>query len=132
MSPTRYPSPEKISETVRAVITEHIDSVPELEAILLLRRARDREWTADAAGARLYVSTTVAEHLLAALTARGFFASTPAGYRYAPATTQLEAAVDALAAAYSEHLVTVTHLIHSKPRGGVRQFAEAFDLRKDK
>ncbi len=90
------------------------------------------EWTADAAGARLYVRTTVAEHVLSVLAARGFFAATSGMYRYAPATPQLEAAVDELAAAYSEQLVTVTHLIHSKPSGGVRQFAEAFDLRKDK
>jgi len=132
MSPTRYPSPDKLIDAVKHLIAEHIDSVPELEAILLLRRNRDREWTADAAGARLYVSTTVAEHVLAVLAARGFFASTSGRYRYAPATPWLEAAVDELAAAYSQHLVTVTHLIHSKPSGGVRQFAEAFDLRKDK
>jgi hypothetical protein len=132
MSRTPYSSPDKIPESVRRVIAEHIDSVAELEAILLLRGSRDRGWTADAAGARLYVRTTVAEHVLSVLAARGFFASTSGMYRYAPATPQLEAAVDELAAAYSEQLVTVTHLIHSKPSGGVRQFAEAFDLRKDK
>jgi hypothetical protein len=132
MPSARYPSPDHIPETVKRVIAEHIDSVPELEAILLLRRTRDREWTADAAGARLYVSTTVAEHVLAALAARGFFTATSGRFRYAPATAQLEAAVDELAVAYSEQLVTVTHLIHSKPGGSVRQFAEAFDLRKEK
>lgn len=132
MSPTRYSSPDKIPESVTRVIAEHIDSVAELEAILLLRRTRDREWTADAAGAGLYVSTTVAEHVLSVLAARGFFASTSGMYRYAPATPQIEAAVDELAAAYSAQLVTVTHLIHSKPSRGVRQFAEVFDLRKDK
>lgn len=132
MPPARYPSPDKVPETVRHVIAEHIDSVPELEAILLLRRARHQEWTADAAGARLYVSTTVAEHVLTALATRGFFTSTSGRFRYAPATPQLEAAVEELAVAYSEQLVTVTHLIHSKPGGGVRQFAEAFDLRKEK
>jgi hypothetical protein len=131
MSP-RYPSPDKIPETVKRIIAEHIDSVPELEAILLLRRTRDREWTADEAGARLYVSTTVAEHLLAALVTRGFFASTSSRFRYAPATPKLEAVVDELAAAYAEQLVTVTHLIDSKPSSGVRQFAEAFGLRRDK
>lgn len=39
---------------VRRLIAERIDSVPELEAILLFREYRARSWTAAQASVRLY------------------------------------------------------------------------------
>jgi hypothetical protein len=121
---------KEIPEVVRRLIGESIGSVPELEAILLLRADRDREWTADDAGARLYVSRTVAAHVLATLAANGFLAAVDERYRYAPATVALETAVTALASAYTSNLIAVTHLIHTRPATSVLQFAEAFRLRK--
>jgi hypothetical protein len=53
-------------------------------------------------------------------------------YRYGPASAELAAAVDELAVTYVRHLVQVTNIIHAKPSPGVRQFAEAFRIRKDK
>jgi hypothetical protein len=123
---------DPISPPVRRLIIERIDSVPELEAILLLREGGDRDWTAAEAGERLYVSRIVAEHLLRRLAERGFFESAGERYRYRPESAELAATVDALARAYSRHLIAVTHLIHSKPSASVRQFADAFRLRKDK
>jgi hypothetical protein len=121
---------KEIPDVVRRLIGESIGSVPELEAILLLRADRDREWTADDAGERLYVSRTVAAHVLATLAANGFVAAVDERYRYAPATVALEAAVTALASAYTSNLIAVTHLIHTRPATSVLQFAEAFRLRK--
>lgn len=119
-----------ISPAVRALIAERLDSVPELEAVLLLREHAARGWTAEEAGTRLYVSTTVAAHVLATLAERGFFSATDATYRYAPATPEIADAVDQLAIAYRRHLVAVTEIIHSKPSRNVRDFANAFRLRK--
>lgn len=123
---------EEIPEAVRRLIAERIDSVPELEAILLLRDDPQHEWSAEEAGQRLYVSRTVAAHILEDLGQRGFFAQSGGGYRYAPESEDLAAAVDLLTATYSRHLRAVTLLIHSKPGASVRQFAEAFRLRKEK
>lgn len=124
--------PESISDPVRRLIAERIDSVPELEAILLLRDNRTHAWTAEEAGKRLYVSTVVAAHLLQALAARGFFVEVDGRWRYGPASPELADAVDDLAATYGRHLVAVTHLIHSKPSQNVRDFADAFRLRRPK
>jgi hypothetical protein len=118
-----------IPHVVRQLIAERLDSIPELEAVLLLREGGPRGWTPEDAGRRLYVSTTVAAHILAALRERGFFASDGDEYRYHPESPALAEAVDALAAAYRSQLVAVTHLIHSKPGRNVRDFAEAFRLR---
>jgi len=116
---------------VRRLIAESIDSVPELEAVLLLRETPERRWCVDEAGKRLYVSNTVAAHVLNVLAERGFFAREDEHYRYRPETAELAASVDELAATYARELVAVTQLIHAKPTGSVRQFAGVFRLRRD-
>jgi DNA-binding IclR family transcriptional regulator len=120
-----------IPDIVRRLIGESIGSVPALEAILLLRADRDREWTAEDVAARLYISRTMAAHVLATLAASGFLAVTGQRYRYAPATAELEEAVTSLASAYASNLIGVTHLIHARPAASVLQFAEAFRLRRE-
>jgi uncharacterized protein DUF5985 len=89
---------ESISATVKRLIAESIDSVPELETILLLRETRDHDWTVAEAGERLYVSKTVAAHVLATLADKGFFVSD--GERYLSFFVE---AVNRVALALSEH-----------------------------
>jgi hypothetical protein len=121
---------DPISPTVRRLIADRIDSVPELEALLLLRETREREWTAEEAGQRLYVSTAVAGHVLGTLAERDFFVRAGDRYQYAPAWSELAATVDELAQTYARQLVAVTELIHTKPSASLRQFADAFRLRR--
>ncbi|MGH7524306.1 MAG: hypothetical protein ACREK8_08375 [Gemmatimonadales bacterium] len=121
-----------IPEHVRSLIRRQIDSVAELEAILLLRKSPEREWSADQAGARLYVSPAVAAYVLAMLARKGFFEEQEDCYRYAPVDPELRRDVDDLAQIYSIDLVSVTNLIHAKPGASVLEFARAFQLRRDK
>lgn len=124
------PSTE-IPEHVRRFVVEAVDSIPELEALLLLRAHRERAWSVDDAGARLYVSATMAAHVLAALAHRGLVAGVDGQYRYAPLRPELDVVVADLAAAYASNLIAVTRLIHGKPAPSVRQFADAFRLRRE-
>jgi hypothetical protein len=121
----------EVPEHVRRFIVEAIDSVPELEALLLLRSHRDRTWSPEDAGARLYVSLPVATHVLSALAARGLLVTDAGAFRYAPGSADLETVIADLATSYSAHLIAVTRLIHGKPSPSVRQFADAFRLRKE-
>ncbi len=121
---------ERVPDAVRRLIADSIDSIAELEAILLLRANADRDWDAEQAGARLYVSATMAAHILGTLAARGFFTVAENRYRYDSSQAELESKVAALAVAYATDLITVTHLVHAKPAGSVRDFARAFRLRK--
>jgi hypothetical protein len=123
---------EVLPDAVQRLIADRIDSVPELEAILLLRRTRDRRWTPAQAGERLYVSATMAAHILGVLAERGFLRCDEEQFRYAPENEELDHLVDALAQAYSRALIAVTTAIHAKPSSSVRQFANAFVLRKGK
>ena len=116
---------------VAALIRQSIDSIAELEAVLLLREHSGQEWSAQELGVRLYVSTAVAAYILATFAARGFFRERSDRYQYDPATAGLRADIDALAAAYSANLIVVTNLIHAKPTRSVRDFAKAFQIRRD-
>jgi hypothetical protein len=121
---------DQIPDDVRRLILERIDSVPELEAVLLFHDDPRRDWSAEEAGQRLYVSTAVATHVLGVLSERGFFAHDGDRHRYAPESPQLAEVVDRLALAYARHLVAVTQMIHSKPSRNLRDFVDAFRLFK--
>jgi len=120
-----------IPERARRLILDAIDSVAELEALLLLRDTSGQSWTPDAASARLYVSRIVAAYSLGALADRGLLRETADGFVYQPASPALAEDVAILAAAYSQNLIAVTQLIHAKPGPSVQDFARAFRFRKD-
>ena len=120
-----------VPERVRRLILDAIDSVAELEALLLLRDTAGQAWTPEAASARLYVSLRVSAYSLSALSHRGFLQETASGFLYQPVSATLAEDVAALALSYSQSLVAVTQLIHAKPGPSVQDFARAFRLRKD-
>jgi hypothetical protein len=122
---------ELVPDDLRSFILEHIDSVAQLEALLLLRREAEREWDAASTAKRLYVSDTVAAEILFRLRADGLLSSRGSSYRYAPASPELAALVGRLAEIYSRALIPVTNIVHNNPLR-LRKFADAFRFRKDK
>jgi hypothetical protein len=125
-----YPIPND----VRQFILKSIDSIAQLEALLLLRGNPQDEWGAQKVAKRLYISEQEATSLLARLNAEGLIALSNDKLplcRYQPDSDDLALVVDRMAETYSKHLVPVTNLVHSKPRTRVREFADAFNLRKD-
>ena len=125
-----YPIPNDVKQ----FILESIDSIAQLEALLLLRRSPNEEWGVQKVAKRLYISEQEATSLLARLSAEGLIAlsdDNPPLCRYQPNSDDLALIMDRLADTYSKHLVPVTNLVHSKPRTRIREFADAFDLRKD-
>jgi len=121
---------EPVSAALRAFLLDHIASVAQLEALLLLRRERKPLAVAVVARA-LYVSETVAAEELTALGARGLVAAAAGGWRYAPATPEAAARVDELAETYARALIPVTNIVHGNPLR-LRRFADAFRFRKGK
>ena len=123
-----------IPEDVRQFIVDKIDSVAELEGLLLLRRNPDTEWDVEALAQRLYTNRQQTEDVLAHLYSQGFLEvkkGEPPTYHYQPGSLGLAEMVDRAAEIYSNYLVPVTNLIHSKPQTKVQQFADAFKLRKE-
>ena len=125
-----------VSHEVRAFIAERIDSVVQLEVLLLTHADPARSWTAAAVAEQLRIDSAWAAGQLNELAARGLLSpsqdSENGGFRYAPATPELGSAVAQLAKDYAERRVTIITLIFSKPADTLRSFADAFRLRKDK
>jgi DNA-binding MarR family transcriptional regulator len=123
-----------IPDDVRRFVVAHVASVPQLEALLLLKAAPEA-WTPARAAARLYLSEAAVAPLLEQLEATGLVAREgPAEqptWRYAPRTPELDALCARLEDAYARHLVVVTRLIHSRGDRSAQRFADAFKWRKD-
>lgn len=125
---------EPIPDDVKRFILTSVESIPHLEALLLLRGNPAVEWDAGGITRRLYITDKVAQELLAKLREAGFIAASSDDiplYRYSPASTAMERLVDRLADVYKANLVAVTTLIHDKSGQQVRKFADAFKLRKE-
>jgi len=120
-----------IPENLRDFILRHIDSIAQLEALLLLRRNPDETWTAEAAAKRLYISEADAANVLDRLCTDGLLHCNDHLYRFAGQSDEQRQMVDRLADTYSRHLIQVTNLIHTKPRR-LREFADAFKIRKER
>ena len=122
-----------IPKRVREFIAENIDSVAELEALMLMYRHPESSWSADSLAQRLYTSLEQTEEVFGKLCALGLAdtdAGKPATCSYRPSSPGLDDTVRAVADIYAKYLVPVTNLIHSKPQTKVQQFADAFKLKK--
>lgn len=122
-------SEDSIPSDIRRFILTSIDSVPHLEAVLLLRANPTTDWDAKAMAQRLFINEKRAAEVLAGLKANGFadVKKEPVLlYYYSPATIGLQEMMDRLAQTYSTHLIEVTNLIHSKINKQAQQFGDAF------
>jgi hypothetical protein len=124
---------DSLPEGVRLFIFQNIDSVPELELLLLLAD-RVRDLDVPEAAARVYVEEDKARRLIEKLRRRNLVEAfgEPARYRFAPADAEDERRVRQLSQAYRTQLVAMANLIHSKASASVQEFARAFDLKKDR
>jgi hypothetical protein len=125
-----------LSEDVKKFITEHINSLEQLEILLLLHRHRQQEWTAQDVSQELRLSPTSAAMRLADLERRGLLTVRESSdlfyYCYQPQKSDFEPTVDGLAELYPDYRFTIINLIFSKPLDKVQTFADAFKFREDK
>ena len=120
-----------IPEEVRQFLLQCIDSVEQLEVLLLLHRMSEQRWSAEAVAQVLYSNPDSIAHRLAGLHSNGLLAVTESSsYRYQPKSTALDETVTLLANTYRERRVAVITIIASKPMENVRAFSDAFRLRK--
>jgi hypothetical protein len=120
----------EITEDVRQFVAEHVDSLEQLEVLLLLQRHAVRAWSADDVSRELRSSYESSGRRLAALAAGGLLQESDGAYRYAPRSSELDAAARALERAYVVRRLAVTELIFSRPLAQVRAFADAFKMRE--
>lgn len=114
-------------------ISQYVDSVEQLELLMLLARSGGRSWTADDIATTLGLSPASVARNLEALASRELLSTTqgpPTSYRYAPATAALRADVQKLADAYRDHRTAVINRVASKFLDRIREFSDAFKIKK--
>jgi len=126
--------PDGLPEDVLQFLLDHIESVPHLEALLLLWRDPQASWTPGEMANRLYVAPDAAAKLLEDLARHGLVtvgAESPRVYRYCTDWDAGNLLMPKISATYSRQLVRVAQLLHSKASPGVREFARAFRIKKE-
>ena len=123
------------SGKVDQFIIDEIDSVPHLEALLLLWRCAPRHVSTAELAQKLYISQGRAAAVGEDLQRRGLITRDhegATGFFYDLHSEERNRLLEAVDATYRRELIRISGIIHSKPSAGVRAFANAFRFRKDK
>lgn len=128
---------QDLSAATKELLARHIDSVIQLEILLMLRTGIHKPCRAEDVSQSLYITGRAAEDQLMRLSAAGFLTAREntqgvLWYYYEPASQKLAQQVDALALDYAQRRVRVVEWLYSTPSSSVRSFARAFRLRRDK
>ena len=121
-------------DDVHRFLLNQVDSVPQMEALLLLWETRPRRWTPDELCGRLYIDSETLEAMMGRLVQRRLLNTVDGGaaaYFYEPGSAERDRLLEAVCVGYRKNLVLATTIIHSKASLSVREFARAFKLRKD-
>ena len=115
-------------------IFERIETVPHLEALLLIWENRPRNWSADELAQRLYVDRKIALALLQDLARQGLIvadSSSSERYFYESRTDENDKLLAAVQTKYRTQIVAVSTMIHRKASLAIRDFADAFRFTKE-
>lgn len=122
---------EKIN--VDQFLQDKIDTVPHLEALLLLWSSRPKSWTIDEMAKGLYVAPELAKAILEDLARQRLVDVVPGEsdtYRY-DSEAHKDRIIACVDSTYRRELIRVSRLLHSKPSAAVREFARAFRFKMD-
>jgi hypothetical protein len=122
----------EVTQEVLQFLTDYIDTVPHLEALLLLWENPDTTWSEAEIASRIYVRPETVAEILRGFVRRGF-AQTPegGGFRY-ESEWDRRGTMANVANAYRQNLIPVSTFIHSKSSSSLREFARAFEFKRDR
>lgn len=124
---------EEPAADVLQFIAQQIDTVPQIEALLLLWQSHPATFTPAQLAERIFVTESMGAAILKDLQHRKFVApaADPLQYVYDPGWDKSGELMARIAATYGRHLIRVATLIHSKGSPAVREFARAFESKKE-
>jgi DNA-binding IclR family transcriptional regulator len=126
-------SKAEIPASVLQFILKRIETVTELETLLIMSAEERRDWSVQDIASLVYVAAPSAAAVLHALEQRKLVSSSEDGsrFRFSPSSDEERQVVLETAVAYRIHLVPIATLIHKKASVPVQEFARAFSLKKD-
>lgn len=121
-------------QQVDRFIVDEIDSVPQLEALLLFWNSRPKAWSCESMAKALYVSHEISRDILTHLAQRHLIVEVEGSrgeFALNADSDEKERLLASLDAIYRRELVRISNMIHTKASRGVRDFADAFRLKKE-
>lgn len=125
--------PEKhLSPELQSFIARYIESVEKLEILLLFFREPTRKWQSSEIFQQIQSNPASINPKLEVLVAEGFLAKEKDGhFRFQPRLTAVATQVAQLDEAYRERRIKVIESIFSKSTEELRDFSNAFKIRKE-
>lgn len=119
------------SEVVR-FLNERVDTVPHLEALLIVWES-GAAWDARQLSTRLYVDEEAATRVLHDLSRAGLFVTTDSvWFVFDTGNVGAQELMPQVARTYRRNIARVATLIHDKTSSSAREFARAFEFKKDR
>jgi hypothetical protein len=125
---------DALAPDVVAFLISYVRSLEELHVLMVCADARERWWDAVSIAREATISVTAARHALDHLVRRNLLDIRVTGdvrYHFSPGTEDLRKAALACAEAYRSRPRAVVQLVSDARRSGVRDFANAFRIRRD-
>jgi hypothetical protein len=124
-----------LPDELKSFLLQYIDSASLLEVLLLMQQHPDREWTAAEVLKELRSSEHSVAQQLEGLHRRKLIRKSgdPAEkqtYRYFPTPAELAKTIDLLAKSRNTFSARIIHFIYNKSIEQIREFSEAFRIRK--
>lgn len=119
------------TQKVLRFIGDNIESVPHLEALVLLWENRPQRFGAEQVAARIYVSRDVATDILKDLQQRKLIVGDSPSYSYDGSWDESGEFMAQVVDIYRRNLIRVATLLHNKTSRGIREFARAFERKEE-
>ena len=113
-------------------VVDFIDSVPHLEALLLLWRSRPRRWSIAELASALYLQSRKADAIANELVRAGLASATSDGLGYVGDNAEQDQLISAVDETYRRETVRLSTMLHARGSRALRDFAESFQLKKKK
>lgn len=124
-----------LSGQVDRFILEQIDTIPHLEALLLVWHRRPKAWSASEMAGSLFVPLELAAKILRDMEQRGLLKERPASsgqYAYHSQSEEHDRLMGAVEETYRRELIRIARMVHAKTPASLRDFARAFRFTKEK
>jgi len=121
-------------EQIDRFLVDEIDTVPQLEALLLIWNRRPKKWYCSEIAKALYISQELAQDVIRHLVQHRLLNRMEPGadcYELRIDSEEQQRLLEGLDTAYRHELVRVSTLIHAKTSRAVRDFASAFRFKKE-
>jgi hypothetical protein len=123
---------DDLPKDVLTFIDERIDSVPHLEVLLILWES-GTAWDAQQMSTRVYLQELSTHEVLLDLHRTGLATTSDAmHFSFDTGLDAVSLLMPRLAQTYQHNVRRIATLIHDKPSSSVREFARAFDFKKER